>query len=147
MRRYFVGVGCAAFVALVAMSIGACGKVDPDDSTFSSNDDDAGSSYDALISSTYDGSPTFSDAGIYVPPGYDASPPDGGPIPMPPCLDAGLSCPLPASLCIDDRWLRYYASGSCDTDAGVCDFVASELDCETLGNACYNGGCNTVIIR
>ncbi len=83
----------------------------------------------------------------------DTPHPDGGPIPKSACDDAGTSeagveCPLPASFCIDDHWERYYYGGYC-SDAGVCEFQATDIHCDSSGTPpdCYQGGCRVVIVR
>jgi hypothetical protein len=87
----------------------------------------AGHAFDAAIDS------------VYVVP--DAPPPsvDAAPAPMPACkLDAGTSCPLPPSTCLDQYYLIYYTGGDC-TD-GTCHFMTNLMYCGPYG--CTNGGCN-----
>jgi len=143
MRRLRVGVGCAAFVALVIV---ACGRVGTGEGLGDGGGAGDGASdapsfgLDAPYLHPHDGGPT----GTY----HDASPPDAGPPPILACLDAGLACPLPASECIDTRWLRYYTGGSCDEEAGTCAFAVETLDCYTANtNSCYKGGCVGLVGR
>lgn len=81
----------------------------------------------------------------------DAAHPDGGPAPMTACADASpeLRCPLPASFCLDDHWMRYYANPQCDESTGQCQFTALDMECLSGGVPpdCFMGGCRQVLVR
>jgi len=138
------------FAALATASIGwllpaACGRVE---------DSPRSDAATAPPSAT----PTGGRTGPGVPTGepLDASPRDaahldGGPAPTYPCADAApeLRCPLPPSFCIDDHWMRYYGSATCDEATGQC--VATSIDIECVKTEappdCFMGGCRATVVR
>ena len=141
----------APFVAaLVGLVVASCGN-DGDDNAVKRGD----ASSDATIEGSFDA--FLGDGTLESTPGFDAARPDGGPAPVVACGDGGADagtgdageCTLPPSVCIDDHWLRYYAGGSCNTDAGTCDFRAFEMLCGPSQTPpdCYQGGCRLVIVR
>ncbi len=73
-------------------------------------------------------------------------PPDAAPPPIVPCgadaasdadADAG-ACAIPASFCLDGRWLEYFETKGCVD--GTCAFDAKLLSCKGY---CADGGCVT----
>lgn len=138
------------FAALAIASVGwllpaACGRTE----------DSPRSDATAPPSATPTGEPTGPSVPTGEPPS-DASPrdaahPDGGPAPTYPCADAAPEprCPLPPSFCIDDHWMRYYGSATCDEATGQC--VATPIDMECLPAEappdCFMGGCRAIIVR
>ena len=83
----------------------------------------------------------------------DSPPPsvDAGPPPLVTCsepkgnphVDAGVQCPLPASVCLDEIYLVYYTGGTCVD--GVCQFetnlMGCDLQCVSYSDPSYGGGC------
>src|SRR5215471_17961195 len=99
-------------ITLFALLLGACGKVDDLPADAGSGGPDA-SVHDAP--GAFDASGGFDvvvrDVSTTI--DVDVPEPDGGPVPSPPCADAGVECALPPSECIDDHWLRGYTNGRC----------------------------------
>lgn len=66
--------------------------------------------------------------------------PDAIPPPQVACVadagDAGASCPLPRSICVDGQWLEYFDNGTC-VDSG-CTF---DVAFHTCSYGCWDGGC------
>jgi hypothetical protein len=139
----FVLVSCGAVVAF-----GACGKTANDRAELEGGAPPEG---DAKTSGPFPGDAPGYDAWSSDAASYDASHPDGGPPPVVACggpnQDGG-ECAAPASVCIDDHWMRYYGPGKCN-DAGTCDFPYSDMECgfSEVPPDCYQGGCRIVIIR
>jgi hypothetical protein len=79
--------------------------------------------------------------------------PDAGPVPPVPCGDAGadasVACPIPPSECIDDHTMRYYYGGTCNADAGVCEYLVGTMHCDPSSTPpdCYQGGCRIIVVR
>lgn len=136
-RRTAVVFG-TAIIGASYLALAACGKtsddVTPPDASQGDRVEGGGSEPFEASDPSYDAS-------------YDASHPEGGPAPVVAC-DGG-TCTLPASVCLDDLWLRYYTGGTCDADAGVCMFEAKDQRCDVFGPPpyCYQGGCRAVIVR
>jgi hypothetical protein len=134
-------------LVLLAALAGACGKVE--DNAVDSGAPDA-TAHDAPSGGAFDASTGFD---AYVPDvsttiDVEVPPPDGGPIPTPPCADAAVPCLLPPSECIDDEWLRSYTNARC-TAAGTCAYDVYEMKCPPSPTPpdCYQGGCRVVIVR
>ena len=150
-RPFFASRHALAALVLttaVAGAIAACGRVDSAPTASSGDSGAAGA--DATTNPPLpsgDGAP-------WVEPPWDAFavdaevPPDAGPPPVLACaVDAAMPCPFLPSVCIDDRWLRFYTSGVCD--GGTCVYQSGEYLCPAspVKPDCMDGGCRIIVLR
>jgi hypothetical protein len=92
---------------------------------------------------------TLADVGSTFGDGYYEVSQPGPPPPLPPphvdCIDggdAGMTCPLPGSVCATGQWLEYFDNGVC-VDGG-CQFDTQMHQCVSTNGGfsyCSDGGC------